>query len=261
VIVKTRAIVLREIRYRDQSKICTLFTREYGLQSVIIKGGRNPKSKLAGRFIAGTILDIVLYRKTTREIQLVSDGNLLFSPMVPQPDIERFGIMYRIIDMVSQSIDGQEKNIPLFSLISSVLEELYGTSNRFQLLYAWFLLNLVSLLGFEPSIHRCALSNEEITPAMLRENSTELSFLLNPGGVALPASKAFEKNENRPLPTAAYVLLSALSSTPLTLLKNIEADPHETDLLCKLLEEYCTLHLVHLPHKKNVAIVSQILSE
>ena len=260
-IVKTRTIVLREIRYRDQSKICSLFTREFGLLSVIIKGGRNPKSKLAGRFIAGTVLDIVLYKKTTREIQLVSEGNLLFSPMVPQPDIERYAIMYRIIDLVSQSIDGQEKNIPLFSLIASVLEELYSTSDRFRLLYSWFLLKLVSLLGFEPSIHRCVLSHEEISPATLAENKGELCFLFNPGGVALPASKSVIENENRPLSMATYALLSAISSTPLNLLKNIEAIPPQTDLLCNLLEEYCTLHLVHHPHKKNIAIVSQILSE
>ncbi|MEI6639879.1 MAG: recombination protein O N-terminal domain-containing protein, partial [Chlorobium sp.] len=80
-IVKTRSVILRETRYRDQSKICLLYTREFGKMSVIVKGARNPKNRLSSLFSPGNVVDIVLYKRDGREIQLVSDGNLVFSPM------------------------------------------------------------------------------------------------------------------------------------------------------------------------------------
>jgi len=108
-IVKTRAVVLRETKYRDQSKLCTLFTREFGKLTVILKGGRNPKSRLCGIFTAGNLLDCVIYRKSEREVQLLSDASLLACPMLPGADMERFGALYRIIDMVNQSTERDEK--------------------------------------------------------------------------------------------------------------------------------------------------------
>ena len=58
-IVKTRAVILREIKYRDQSKICSIYTRDFGKMSVIIKGARNPKNRLSSLFNAGNVVDLV----------------------------------------------------------------------------------------------------------------------------------------------------------------------------------------------------------
>ena len=123
-IVKTRAVILRETKYRDQSKICSVYTREFGKISVIIKGARNPKNKLSGLFSAGNVVDLVLYKKNSRDIQLVSDGNLILSPMVPAPDLDRFAVLYRIIDLVKQTTEHDEKNLSLFTLLAGTLEKL-----------------------------------------------------------------------------------------------------------------------------------------
>jgi DNA repair protein RecO (recombination protein O) len=49
-IVKTEAVVLNKIDYRDTSVIASLYTEDFGKISAIIKGGRSSKSK-TGRIV------------------------------------------------------------------------------------------------------------------------------------------------------------------------------------------------------------------
>jgi len=259
VIVKTRAVILREIKYRDQSKICSLYTRDFGKMSVIIKGARNPKNKLSSLFNAGNVVDLVLYKKSSRDIQLVSNGNLVLSPMVPEPDLERFAILYRIIDFVRHTTQNDEKNLPLFTLLAGTLEQLYQTDLNFEQLYAWFLLRFVSLLGFQPSLRRCVLSGEELLPAIKALNLTELYFVMNPGGLALPSAADPGMAKKRLIPVRIAMLMSALAATRLPSGDSIKAEPCEIEMIWNLLQEYCSLHLEHARGRKNLTIISQIL--
>ncbi len=259
VIVKTRAVILREIKYRDQSKICSIYTREFGKMSIIIKGARNPKNRLSGLFSAGNVVDLVLYKKSSRDIQLASDGNLVLSPMVPEPDLERFAILYRIIDFVRHTTENDEKNLPLFTLLTGTLEQLYHTNVNFQQLYAWFLLRFVSLLGFQPSLRTCVFSGEELLPAIEALQLTELYFVMNPGGLALPKAAGSSMAKKQLIPVRLAMLLSALAATRLPAGDSIKADPREIEDLWNLLQEYCSLHLEHARGRKNLDIVSQIL--
>ncbi|MEI8032465.1 MAG: DNA repair protein RecO [Chlorobiaceae bacterium] len=258
-IVKTRAVILREIKYRDQSKICAIYSREFGKISVIIKGARNPKNKLSGLFNAGNLVDLVLYKKSNREIQLVSDGNLVSCPMVPEPDMERFAVLYRVIDLIRNTTESDEKNLPLFQLLENTLEKLYGGKAGFRMLYLWFLLRFVSLMGFQPSLRTCVFSGEEIMPAVELMRLQELYFVMNPGGFALPNPAALSTARKKLLPLHLCTLLSALASSKPPPGERIMASDRDIERLCALFEEYTLLHLEHSRPGKNLAIVSQIL--
>lgn len=260
-IVKTRAIILRETRYRDQSKICLLYTREFGKMSVIVKGARNPKNRLSSLFSPGNVVDTVLYKRGGREIQLVSDGNLVLSPMVPASDMERFAILYRIIDLVKQTSDGDEKNVPLFTLLAGTLEQLYRSDTNFRKLYAWFLLRFISLLGFQPSLKRCVFSGEELVSAVSAMKLSELYFVMNPGGLALPAAAGAGFGKKRLIPVPLALQLAAMAATAVSATDSIQADAADIEILCDLLHEYCGVHLDHVRSRKNMVIVSQILQQ
>ncbi|MBM3163791.1 MAG: DNA repair protein RecO [Chlorobi bacterium] len=260
-IVKTRAVVLRETKFRDQSKICTLFTRDFGKIPVILKGARNPKSRLSGKFSPGCVLDIVLYKKNNREVQLVSESSVVCSPLASEPDMERFAAMYRIVDLVSHAIEEEEKNLPIFSLLERTLDALYSTREHFELLLAWFLLHLVSQLGFEPSVRRCVFCGEEVAPVAEAMNLRELLFVMNPGGIALPSASTGRIQGERRIPVKAFRLLNDIAATPIEQLQGIKTDETEASLLCALLQEYCALHLEHAPRERNLAVVEQMLSK
>jgi len=259
VIVKTRAVILREVKYRDQSKICALYTREFGKISVIIKGARNPKNKLSGLFSAGNVVDVVLYKKQSRDIQLVSDGNLLLSPMVPDPDMERFAVLYQIIDLIRTGTESDEKNLPLFTLLAGTLQQLYRSGVNFRQLHAWFLLRLVSLMGFQPLLSNCVFSGEDLTTAIREMKLTELYFGMNPGGLALPAAAIQSSLKKRLIPVRLAMQLNELASARHPAGDTFISSPEDIDTLCSLLQEYCALHMEHSRSRKNISIVEQIL--
>ena len=70
---KTRGIVLNYIKYGDTSIICKIYTEQFGLQSYIINGIRNSKSKNIGLFQPLNILDLVVYHKKTSVLALVGE--------------------------------------------------------------------------------------------------------------------------------------------------------------------------------------------
>ncbi len=257
-IVKTRAVVLKELKYRDQSKICSIYSRDFGKMSVIVKGARNPKSKLNGLFCAGNVIDAVIYRKTGRDLQLVSDANLVTSPLVPEPDIDRFAVLYRIIDIVRLTTEIDEQNLQLFTLLAATLEKLYGPCRDFQLLYAWFLLRFISFLGFQPSLRRCVFSGEKIVPGE-NGNNTGIYFVMNPGGLALPHAVAGIPAKKQLVSAGTAELLLSIESSNLSTLDLLSADPADTGFTVNLLQEYCSRHLEQPATRKNLAIVSQIV--
>ena len=260
VIVKTRAVVLREIKYREQSKICLLLTREFGQLSIILKAGRNPKNKMSGLFSPGNILDTVIYRKSTRDIQLVSDASLVRSPLSEAPDLERFSVLYRVLDLVRYSSGPEEKSLPLFTLLSSTIEQLCSATDSFQPILAWFLLKLVGVLGFGPSIERCVFSQDELLPAICEHNLTELNFVHDPGGFALPGATATFDASLQTVPVNRYLLIRAIAAKGGAAMSPEDAPPAEVTAICDLLQEYCSRHLDRMPHRKHLDIVSRLLS-
>ncbi|NTU93855.1 MAG: DNA repair protein RecO [Chlorobiaceae bacterium] len=258
-IVKTRAVVLREIKYRDQSKICLLLTREYGQLSVILKAVRNPKNRMSGLFSAGNIVDVVIYKRSTREIQLASDASLVLSPLSQEPDLDRFAALYRVLDLTRHASGPEEKNLQLYTLLASTIERLCEPGVSIQSSLAWFLLRLAGVLGFEPSIDRCVFSRQELLAAIHSRELDELHFVHDPGGFALPGAGAAFDCSLQPVPVERYLLLRAIApdggnaSIP-------EADPSEFAALADLLQEYCSRHLERMPHRKHLDIVSRLIS-
>jgi len=257
VIVKTRAVVLRDIKYRDQSKICLLLTREYGQISVILKGGRNSKSRTGPLFSPGNVIDVVLYKKDNRDIQLASEASLVLSPLSESPDLERFSVLYRVLDLVRYASGPEEKNIPLFTILHSSIWRLCHSDRNFQSILAWFLLRLVGVLGFSLSLDRCLFSKNDLLAAIRDTVIDELLFVHDPGGFALPGSAiTFDASMQR-IPVSSYLFIRALAATGNSPCPEVPRE--EVAAICALLQDYCSHHLGRMPHRKHLDIVSRLM--
>jgi len=259
VIVKTRAVVLRDIKYRDQSKICLLLTREYGQVSVILKGGRSAKSKTGMLFSPGNLIDAVLYKKGNRDLQLASDASLVTSPLSEAPDLNRFSVLYRVLDLVRYASAPEEKNVPLFTLVAATIERLCTATGNFQPILAWFLLRLPGVLGFAPALRRCVFSNRDLLKSIDEMKLDELLFVHDPGGFALPGSAMTMGASIQRVPVTHYLFIRALAviggAAPCP-----EAPTNEVAAITALLQEYCARHLDRMPHSKHLDIVSRLIS-
>ena len=76
-IVKTEAVVLSKINYGDTSSIVSLYTESDGKISAIVKGGRTQKSKLGKIIDPLNHLQIIIYKKNSRDVQLLTSADLV----------------------------------------------------------------------------------------------------------------------------------------------------------------------------------------
>ena len=76
-ILRTEAVVMKGWKLGETSKILSLFTRDFGKVKVVAKGGRGSKSKFKGCLEPLTHLRIFYYDKRTRDLQLLSQADLI----------------------------------------------------------------------------------------------------------------------------------------------------------------------------------------
>ncbi len=111
-IIKTEAVVLSKINYGDTSSIVSLYTESDGKLSAIVKGGRGPKSKIGKIIDPLNHLQVIIYKKTTRDVQILSDANLISHFVNIKEDLDATKYSFAIIELV--------KNLTVGTRIKSI---------------------------------------------------------------------------------------------------------------------------------------------
>jgi DNA repair protein RecO (recombination protein O) len=155
-IVKTDAIVLRSMKYGETSRILTLYTRDFGRMSVIVKGARAAKSKF------GTALDVmshsavVMYTKEQRELQLLTQADLIeqYRGITEHPDRLMYG--FALLEFLSATVHGEEAHEELYDVLASSLSALDAADARPANILLHYLLRLIHSLGIAIDVRHCA---------------------------------------------------------------------------------------------------------
>ena len=113
-LVKTEAIVLRKIDYGDTSRIIHFFTQDFGKLSAIVKGVRSPKSKIGSMLDTFNYVQIVIYKKETRDIQFVKEVELLKYFGIITEDMTRIQYASAIIELLFNLTVENEDHRKLF---------------------------------------------------------------------------------------------------------------------------------------------------
>ncbi len=159
---KIEAIVLRSMNYLESSKIVTLYSREYGAIGVIVKGARRAKNKFGASLEPLAHINAVIYKKDTRELQLLTDAELISSFPKIQQDFEKLFLSLSILELTYMATRYAEQNDALFNLIIEVLEEIEHATKSSLLLFYYFETQIIRLLGFQPSIESCSSCKKPI---------------------------------------------------------------------------------------------------
>ena len=113
-IIKTEAVVLSKLNYGDSSSIASLFTEDLGKISVIIKGARSPKSKYGKIVDPLNYLSVVLYKKESREIQLLSGADIIEHFPAIKNDLNKLEYAYAVVELVKNLLAEHEVNRKIF---------------------------------------------------------------------------------------------------------------------------------------------------
>ena len=107
-ILKTEAVVLKGWKLGETSKIVSLYTRDFGKVKVVAKGGRGPKSKFKGCLEPLTHIRIVYYDKRTRDLQLLSQADLIDPYLHIVGNVERTSLGLATAELVNKAVAGEE---------------------------------------------------------------------------------------------------------------------------------------------------------
>lgn len=147
--IRTRAIVLRRTNYGEADRILQLLTPE-GKRSVMAKGVRREKSKLAGGIELFAVSDIVI-SEGKGDLGILTSARLVqfYRHILEDYDTMQFG--YEAVKQVSKASEMVDEP-EWYDVLSEVLMALDALGISRQLIQTWFYLRYAQLLGYELSL-------------------------------------------------------------------------------------------------------------
>jgi DNA repair protein RecO (recombination protein O) len=149
-LIKTSALVLSQMKYKDTSLIVRMFTEKLGLRSYIINGVRSEKvkgSKIA-LFQPLNWLEMVVYENPNHSLHRISEVKVLFPYQTIPYNHHKTLIAIFLADFLGSILKEEEANEKLFEFLKDSLKKFDLLENHFADFHLQFLLKTPDFLGF-----------------------------------------------------------------------------------------------------------------
>jgi DNA repair protein RecO (recombination protein O) len=157
---KTRAIVLRRTNYGEADRVIQIIT-PMGKRSVIAKGVRREKSKLAGGIELFAVSEVVI-GKGLGDLDVLTSARLVHFYRNILKDYGRLQFGYLAIKLVSKASEMLDEP-EWYDVLSETLAGLDSGSVSLKLTETWFYLRYASLMGYELSLQK-DIKGEDLSP-------------------------------------------------------------------------------------------------
>lgn len=151
---QTTAIVLRTVEFSETSLVVTLLTRDFGQVAALAKGARRPKSSFEGSLDLLAVCRVVLIRKSSDALDLLTEAKLQRRFRGAEKSLERLYAGYYVAEMLRLFTDNHDPHPGLYDLALAAMGQIDGRGNT-ALALLGFDTGLLRLLGHAPSTRRC----------------------------------------------------------------------------------------------------------
>jgi len=165
---KTKGLVLNYIKYGDSSIICKIFTNSFGLQSYIINGIRNSKTKNIALYQPLNILNMVVYHKNNSGIQRIKEAKLDVIYSSIHVNMKKVSVCFFISEFLSKILNNESNQEEKFGFMQSSLIEFDKLDNKFSNFHVQFLIKLSRYYGID-IISSDQLNNSNYSEKQLNE--------------------------------------------------------------------------------------------
>lgn len=148
---RTRAIILRRTNYGEADRVLTLLT-PLGQRSVIAKGVRREKSKLAGGIELFAISDVVI-TISKGGLGILTSARLVHFYHHIVEDYDRLQFGYETINLVTKASE-QIDDSGWYEVLREVYMGLDAATVPLQLTQTWFYLHYAELTGYAFNLER-----------------------------------------------------------------------------------------------------------
>jgi DNA repair protein RecO (recombination protein O) len=152
---KEQGIVLRSIKLGEADKIVSILTQGSGKIRAVAKGIRRTQSKFGARLEPFTHVSLLLYQG--RNLDTITQAEIVSPFVALRGSFDLIAAGETMLEAVDKVAEEHEKNVRLFLLLLAGLRTLETRPNDPAAVAESFLLKLLSLSGFHPSLSACAV--------------------------------------------------------------------------------------------------------
>jgi len=159
-LVKTKGIVFRSVKYKETSLILDIYTRELGLRSYIISGVRKKNAKTSAAILqVMNIVEMIVYEREGRQLNRIKEIKPAYSYEKLTFNIGKSSVGIFLLEIIRKSIKEREHNQALFDFLMDAYILLDLTKESISSFHIVFLVRLSAILGFIPENNFSELNN------------------------------------------------------------------------------------------------------
>jgi DNA repair protein RecO (recombination protein O) len=153
VLHKTKAVILRAVKYGETSLILSAYTELYGLQSYIVQGVRASNKKgvvKANYFQPGAVLELIVYHHDLKNLQRIKEFRWSFLYEELFADVMKNSVMLYMMELLQKCVKQPENNPELFYFVEESLMQLDKADPTVTANFPlYFALHLTNFFGFQ----------------------------------------------------------------------------------------------------------------
>lgn len=223
----TKGIVIGRVDYGEADRIVTMLTPDVGKLSLMAKGVRRVKSKLAGGIELFSISEITYMPGRSGMGRLVSTRLNVHYGVITQ-DIDRTMLGYELIKLLHK-VTEEETEREYYDLLERTLESLNDRSISSELIRVWFRAQLLALAGHTPNLEHKVGGGRLLADAHYEFDYDATAFRMSEDGV-------FGANEIK------FLRLLFDKNSPVVLTK-VQGESHLTQLVAPLVQTLQSMYL------------------
>ncbi len=146
--MRTKAIIIDEMRHGETSKLIKAFTREYGVLSIMAKGALLPRSSIVS--VSHLFALSTLELSPGANLYYIKKGSIINTHFELLNSYTKLLYGSFILELINKSLPPGDVNRSIFDLLEKTLSTLIHT-DRTKLITLGFSLKCITLLGYRPS--------------------------------------------------------------------------------------------------------------
>lgn len=147
----TQGIVIHTVKFSETSIIVKIYTQLFGLQSYLVKGVRNSRTRMKpGLFQPLTLLDLSVYHKEKQGLQSLKEAQHLHLYQSLPFDIRKSSVALFIDELIYKTIKEEEPHPELFEFIKNACITLDTIDEGISHFHLLFSIRLSKYLGLIP---------------------------------------------------------------------------------------------------------------
>jgi DNA repair protein RecO (recombination protein O) len=178
--IQTRAIILSRTDYGEADRIITVLTPEQGKLSLMARGVRRVKSKLAGGIELFSVAEIS-YMKGRGQIDTLTSARLVHYYASIVQDIDRVQLGYELIKLLHRGTEDQPE-AEYFELLEAAFIALDTAAITTDLIRIWFQAQLLRYAGHSPNLKTDTSGNKLTAGQRYSFDFETVAFMIHPEG-------------------------------------------------------------------------------